>query len=212
MAKAWEPRLIALPNGQAVRVGANGHLSVSVPCGHCSKAIRYYKGDMTKWPWYCSPACESREPFKDRCQCCYGAMRRPIRLAKDRYVCKSCSLRLAHLFRKMGSMDAKFLKYFVNRFVNDIVEGVLEVSFVQVTNGIWEYVRKTPPEARVPKVPKPRRGDSQVYEPDADLEAAINGNRVNPDGTFKADHPDAGKHYRTVFPDPRFLPPPSDSV
>jgi len=206
MAKRWSPRLMALPNGQNIKIGANGHVSPQVPCGVCGRPIRYYKGDMTKWPWYCSKECAAGEPVHKRCECCYGAMRQPTRLSKDHYICKSCSLRMAYLFRRMGSMDARFLNYFVNRFIGDVINGVLEVSYVRVTNGLWEYV----PKPSVIKKAEEAKAQPKVKKPlvDEEVIAAIEGGRLHPNGTFMEGHPShPGRHYRELFRNPNFPPP-----
>lgn len=205
--RPWERLILHLPNGQNVSIGSNSHVSPSVPCGRCSRAIRYYVGDKASWPWYCSPECERGEPITKRCPACGGAIRHQVTVSPaphELITCKSCALRVARVMRMMHGWDEQFGDFVLNKLWAELRSGVLRLNYFVVENHQLIYkIRETAP-AKPRKVN--RAADPTV---DEELETKIRNGMIQPDGTFDQSFgPElAGRHYREVNRDLRFPPP-----
>jgi hypothetical protein len=205
-------KAVETPQG-TVLIGPNGHLTPEIPCGHCNRPIRYYKGTYEDWPWFCSPACANGEAITQRCEACGGAMRKRTVYGvrsdgKEVVVCKGCALRMAHVLRKMEGMSRRFLEFAVENGLRDILNGTLKTHTLRVEQGQLVYVGKSKEEPRQPRVPRPTIEKPKEKDPNRDekVENLIKLGQLNPDGTFKENSSYVGKHYREVNPISPFSP------
>lgn len=209
MTQYFKKKVVETPNGR-VLVGPNGHLTPEVPCGLCHRPIRYYKGPYDEFPWFCSRACAAGEGFTKRCEACGGAMRKPTVFGRrtdgsEVTVCKSCALRMTHLFRKLEGMHPRFIAYAIDGVLHDILDGRITTKSLKIEHGTLIHTSKkvTPvekPKEKVEKTPeKPKEFVDEV------LQAMIRTGVCDENGVvLKGTH--VGKVYREVFPLP---PPPS---
>lgn len=221
MKKKFHAKVILMPDGTEVTRGPNGFLTPGVPCDHCGRSIRYYKGPTDQFPWFCSPECKERTSFKVRCDCCHGAMRKPILFGTDTkgkkwVACKSCCLRISYLYHRLSNMDVAFLEYAMQKALPLILKGDLKTNRYRVVGTNFVYVSKDTPTEALPTLPddpviRVKKVSDKPKEPEKPVDTAlfawIKLGKVQPDGYYPPGHPWAGKHYRDIYPDPEFPPP-----
>jgi len=206
MARKFVRRSILHPNVGPVIIGPNGHLTPEVPCAHCRRPLRYYKGPYDQFPWFCSRECQAGETIQRRCAACNGAMRKPTvfgtKDGSDVVVCKSCSLRTIHMFRKYEGYDRRFVEWAIQERLPEFLRGELHLKSMKITENVVVLANQTAPKLRTHKAPA-----APTSPVDDEVRQKIECHMLLPDGTFPPGSEYSGQHYREVNRDRKFPPP-----